>query len=81
MKKYDNNDNIFDGFMHRPFREESDGWMNEMPYIEEYPEVVAAKGIIAMFEEIRSLRKELWSVRQERDMYKEYFYNRYKKEA
>jgi hypothetical protein len=63
-------DYVFDGYCHRPYREDFDGWMNEQPDLEDYPEVQAAMGTIAMFQEIQTLKKENWNLRQENKMWK-----------
>lgn len=51
---------IFDGFCERPFDEDRDGWMNEMPTEFEFPAVQQARQILDMFEEIKRLREEKW---------------------
>lgn len=55
---------VYDGFCHRPFNEEYDGWMLEQPEINEYPAVLIAKDILAMYNEIKALRKEVWHLRK-----------------
>ena len=57
-------DSIFDGFCHRPFNERSDGWMNEMPEVRNYPAVEQAQSVLDMWAEMRALRKENWELRQ-----------------
>jgi len=55
---------VFDGFCHRPYDENSDGWLMEQPNKNEYPEVSMAKGIISMYKEICELRRENWTLRK-----------------
>lgn len=63
--KLTDKDSVFDGFCHRPFMEELDGWRNEMPTVAHYPSVVAARDTLAMFEEICALREEVWRLKRE----------------
>lgn len=55
---------VFDGFCERPFNPETDGWMNEMPDINDYPAVQNAKDVLCLFEELKAARKENWQLRQ-----------------
>ena len=57
-------DSIFDGFAHRNFREDIDGWMNEQPKLSEYPEVKMAYGVIELFEELKAVKRELWHTKR-----------------
>ena len=61
---------IFDGFCHRPFNEETDGWILEQPDSLEYPALQIGQEIIAMYKEIKSLRRENWHLRKENELYK-----------
>lgn len=51
---------VFDGFCSRPYDETTDGWIELQPDVEDYPSVRMASDIIAMYEEIKYLRKKLW---------------------
>jgi hypothetical protein len=62
-KKLKDNDPIFDGFAHRGFREDMDGWLNEQPDAHDYPALQNAYDTLAMFEEIKVLRRQLWYYR------------------
>ena len=55
-------DSIFDGFMHRNFNPEIDGWRNEMPDDKDYPSVRNALDTIAMFEELRAAKRRIWDL-------------------
>lgn len=59
-KRLQENDAIFDGYAHRGFREDYDGWMNDQPDVDEYPAVRIAHDTLAMYEEIQVLRRQLW---------------------
>ncbi len=63
-QKLTERDQVFDGFMERPFNEDFHGWMNDMPSVKDYPSVQAARDVISMFEEIKCLRKEIWRLRR-----------------
>jgi hypothetical protein len=69
-----NNDYIFDGFAHRAFDERLDGWMNALPDPDDYPAVQQARDVLAMFEEIRALRKENWHLQKELNQLKPLVY-------
>ena len=62
--KLKENDPIFDGFAHRGFQEEIDGWRNDQPDAMDYQAVNNARDVLAMFEEIQVLRKQVWRLRQ-----------------
>jgi len=54
---------VYDGFCHRPYNEETDGWIMEQPKESEYPIVSMARDIISMYNEICELRRENWRLR------------------
>lgn len=62
---------IFDGFCDRPYREEIDGWRMEQPEEFDYPAVTQARAVLEMYDEIRELRKENWTLRKENKFLKE----------
>lgn len=55
---------VFDGFCHRPYDEEFDGWMLEQPEEYEYPSIQMARDILMMFQEIQVLRRENWQLKK-----------------
>lgn len=63
-------DSIFDGFAHRNFDPKFDGWMNELPSIQDYPSVRNAMDVIAMFEELKTARRRIWELEQEVNLWK-----------
>lgn len=65
MPRYVKGSYLFDGFAHRPFNEETDGWLNEMPSGIEFPAIDIVNNITDMFEEIVRLRKANWELRKE----------------
>lgn len=68
-----NGDPIFDGFMHRPFDEERDGWRNELVKSSDFKCVNDASEILEMFDMIRALQKENWYLRKQLEIYKPKF--------
>ena len=63
----ENGDSIFDGFCHRPFNEEYDGWMNIPAAQNKYADVVnMAEAILEMADEINSLRRQIWTLKKEK---------------
>ncbi len=55
-------DYVFDGFMHRPFDDNLDGWRNEML---DPPEVVEmARQVLDLYNEVNRLRRENWELRK-----------------
>ena len=57
-------EHIFDGFMHRPFNGDTDGWLNELPSEQDYLAVEVAQSVLGLFREVKSLRRENWELRQ-----------------
>lgn len=55
---------IFDGFMHRPYDEERDGYMMELFNENELPSVQMAKDILYLFDQCNALIKDNWKLRQ-----------------
>ena len=58
-------DYIFDGFCHRPYNENLDGWRNLM-ITNEYPVVDFAHQVIEMAQEINLLRRKVWELETKR---------------
>jgi hypothetical protein len=65
-------DQIFDEFMHRPFNPDIDGWRNELLIREDVPSVQIARDVIMLFNEVNALRKEVWRLRKIEKRYNEY---------
>jgi hypothetical protein len=63
-------DSIFDGFAHRPFNEETDGWRNSLPSPGKYPCVRHAQDVLALFEELAEAKKRIWELEREVARYK-----------
>lgn len=62
---------VFDGFCHRPYNEDTNGWIMEQPHKSEYPVVKMAQDVLSMFQEIKVLREENWRLRKDVDYYKQ----------
>ena len=62
QQRLTNSDYVFDGFMHRPFDDNLDGWRNEML---DPPEVVEmARQVLDLYSEVNRLRRENWELRK-----------------
>lgn len=59
---------VFDGFMHRPFDPDRDGWRMEMVDAEDFPAIRLAEQILDMRDEINELRKANWRLRKDVEM-------------
>jgi hypothetical protein len=70
--RFQEGDSIFDGFMHRPFNPDTDGWRNELLVREDVPSVQIARDVIMLFNEVNALRKEVWRLRKIEKRYNEY---------
>ena len=68
--KLTKHDHIFDGFAHRNFNEERDGWRNEIPAAEDYPSVLAARDTVALFNELVCAKRRIWELEQELKIWK-----------
>ena len=64
MIKLTKKDNIFDGFIHRPFDPSIDGWRNEIPDENDYPSVPLARDILGMWYELCSAKRRIWELEQ-----------------
>jgi hypothetical protein len=64
-RKLTEQDAIFDGFAHRNFREDIDGWRNELPDASDYPCVQNALGVVELFRELQDARREIWELKRE----------------
>ena len=62
-------DHIFDGFAHRNFIPEVDGWRNEMPNEHHYSSVLAAQDTLAMFDELRAAKRRIWELERRLSRY------------
>lgn len=68
-------DYIFDGFAHRQFHEEYDGWMNTQNAERKYFDIIQmASGILEMAAEINDLRYKNWQLEKEKDMWKSTYF-------
>lgn len=65
VRKLTEHDQIFDGFMHRPFNPDFDGWINEMPDKYAYPSVRMAEDILCLFEELKEAKRKIWELEKE----------------
>ena len=70
MKPLTEQDSIFDGFCHRNFNEAMDGWRNELPDINDYPSVLAARDTLQLFEELKTAKRDMWALKRDLDFYK-----------
>lgn len=59
------NAHIFDGFCHRPYDEETDGWMRAGPSESQYPVVAMARDVLELYNAVKSLAQENWRLRKE----------------
>lgn len=69
-KRYEEGDYLFDGFAHRPYNEQMDGWRNALPDPADYPAVQHANAVLDMFEELCAARERIWRLEKEVKMYK-----------
>lgn len=68
-------DHIFDGFAHRSFNEDVDGWMNTQDAGRKYFDIVQmASGILDMANEINDLRRKVWDLEREKKARDSVFY-------
>lgn len=65
MKRFSEGDAIFDGFCHRSFNENIDGWRNAIPHESEFPCVQAAYGVIDLFEALCESRRRIWELEKQ----------------
>ena len=56
---------VFDGFCHRPFREDTDGWMCSQYKPDDFAAVRQANDVLEMFHELNRLAKENWELKRE----------------
>lgn len=63
-RKLTKDDTIFDGYSHRPFNPDKDGWVNEVSSMEDYLAVGMALTIMDMWSEIRRLTKENFELKK-----------------
>lgn len=64
MNRLKEGDHLFDGFAHRPFDPNFDGWMNELPDPEDFPSVRMAEDILRLYERVARLTRENWDLKQ-----------------
>jgi len=60
---------VFDGFCHRPYNEDLDGWMETQPDERDYPCISQAKDVLALFHELKEANREIWQLRKELERY------------
>ena len=69
-RKLTEHDHIFDGFAHRNFDPQFDGWLNELPEPAQYPSLQMARDIVAMFDELSAAHRKIWDLEQELKLWK-----------
>jgi hypothetical protein len=74
-----NPSHVFDGFCHRPYNEDTDGWRTELLSESDVPSVQMAKDILMLFGEVNALRKENWQLSKRLE--NESIFNRNNKEV
>jgi hypothetical protein len=73
MKRFQEGDQVFDGFAHRGFVESIDGWRNVVPDENEYAAVRQANAVLDLFTELREARIRIWELEKEVSRYKPLF--------
>lgn len=68
-QRFQEGDQVFDGFCHRPYDESIDGWRNEIIPESQYPSLAIAQDILAMHQEINELRIANWRLRTQLSIY------------
>jgi hypothetical protein len=58
-------DMVYDGFVHRNFDENLDGWRNELPDPSQYPSLQMAQDILNMFDELCAAREQIWRLEKQ----------------
>ena len=53
---------VFDGFCHRSYDEDIDGWMEDQLDESSVPSLQIAKDIISLYSEVNELRRENWNL-------------------
>jgi hypothetical protein len=71
--KYEKNDYLFDGFAHRSFNEDIDGWRNALPDANDFPCVRHANDVLDLFDALAASRKRIWELEKEVALYKPLF--------
>lgn len=61
----DEDDYIFDGFCHRRFDPDMDGWRNAMSKPHHYPAVVNAYETLKLFEDLQEAQLRIWELERE----------------
>ena len=69
MRQLTENDYIFDGFAHRNFIENVDGWRNRMPDPYDYPAVAAANSVLNIFDELCAANRRIWELEKKLEHY------------
>lgn len=75
FQRFSKDDHIFDGFCHRNFDEETDGWLNEVPDPRTFPSLQMAGDISKMYQRIVELTRENWELRQKLKTYEPLVHN------
>lgn len=55
---------VYDGFIHRPFSEDRDGWVDTLPLESDYPSVTMARDVLALYNELCVARRRIWELEQ-----------------
>ncbi len=56
---------VFDGFCHRDYNEDIDGWQDEISKGDDFFCVQQADSVIEMFHKLRAVQKENWKLRRD----------------
>jgi hypothetical protein len=67
--KLNDNDTVFDGYMHRRYDEKLDGWRNEIPNLDDYLCAQVAHDVLAMFNELREAKRRIWQLEKQLSIY------------
>ncbi len=56
---------VFDGFCHRDYNEDIDGWMHEISEASDFECVAVADSVLEMFHKLREVQKENWKLKRD----------------
>lgn len=59
---------VFDGYVHRQYNEEIDGWRRTIPTRADYPVVDLAKQVLEMFSDLQDAHRRIWELEQRNKM-------------
>lgn len=55
---------IFDGYAHRRYQEELDGWRNKIPKASDYPVMSIVSDINRLFNDLCEAKAKIWELEQ-----------------